>query len=58
MKRKKTQINTIRNEKEAIITNTKEMQGIIRYYFENLYSNKLENLEKNEQISRHVTIQN
>jgi hypothetical protein len=26
------------------ITNTKEIQGIIKDYFENLYSNKLENL--------------
>jgi hypothetical protein len=26
--------------------NTKEIQGIIRDYFENLYSNKLENLEE------------
>jgi hypothetical protein len=29
-----------------IITNTKEIQGIIRDYFENLYSNKLENLKE------------
>jgi hypothetical protein len=29
-----------------IIKNTKEIQGIIRDYFENLYSNKSENLEE------------
>jgi hypothetical protein len=29
-----------------ITTNTMEIQGIIRYYFENLYSNKLETLEE------------
>jgi hypothetical protein len=29
-------------------TNTKEIQGIIRDYFENLYSNKLEYLEEME----------
>jgi uncharacterized protein YhaN len=29
-------------------TNTKEIQGIIRDLFENLYSNKLENLEEIE----------
>jgi hypothetical protein len=27
-------------------TNTKEIQGIIRDYFEDLYSNKLENFEE------------
>jgi uncharacterized protein YhaN len=50
MRRKKTQINKIRNEKGAITTNTKEIQGIIRNCFENLYSNKLENLEEMEKI--------
>jgi hypothetical protein len=44
MRRKKTQISKIRNNKEEITTNTKEIQGIIRYYFETLYSKKLENL--------------
>jgi hypothetical protein len=29
-----------------IITNTKETQGIMRDYFENLYSNKLEKLKE------------
>jgi hypothetical protein len=29
-----------------ITTNTKEIQGIIIHYFENLYSNKLGNLEE------------
>jgi hypothetical protein len=28
------------------LTNTKEIQGFIRDYFESLYSNKLENLEE------------
>jgi hypothetical protein len=45
MRREKTQISKIRNEKGQITTNIKEIQGIIRDYFENLYSNKLENLE-------------
>jgi hypothetical protein len=43
MRREKTQISKIRNEKEY-----KKHQGnvrIIRNYFENLYSNKFENSE-------------
>jgi hypothetical protein len=44
MRREKTQISKIRNAKEEIITNTTEIQEIIRDYFENLYSSKFENL--------------
>jgi hypothetical protein len=36
----------IRNAKGEITTNTMEVQEIIRDYFENLYSNKLEKLEE------------
>jgi hypothetical protein len=46
MRREKAQISKIRNAKGEIITNTTEIQGIIRDYFENLYSNKFENLEE------------
>jgi carbamoylphosphate synthase small subunit len=46
MKREKAQISKIGNAKERIKTTTKEIQGIIIDYFENLYSNKLENLEE------------
>jgi hypothetical protein len=45
MRREKTQISKIRKEKGEIMTNTKEIQGIIRDYFEKLYPNKLETLE-------------
>jgi hypothetical protein len=45
MRREKTQIHKIRNAKGEITTNTTEIQGIIRDYFEILYSNKFENLE-------------
>jgi hypothetical protein len=38
MRREKTQISTIRNAKGEITINTMEIQGIIRDYFENLYS--------------------
>jgi hypothetical protein len=46
MRREKTQISNLTNEKGEITTNTTESQGIIRDYFENLYHNKLENLEE------------
>jgi hypothetical protein len=43
--RENTKINKIRDEKGGIIKNTKEIQRIVREYFE-LYSSKLENLEE------------
>jgi hypothetical protein len=45
MRRERTQISKIRNAKGEITTNTMEIQEIFRDYFENLYSNKFENLE-------------
>ena len=44
-KRKKTQINKIRNEKEVIVDAT-EIQRIIRDYYEKLDANKKDNLEE------------
>jgi hypothetical protein len=48
--REKIQINKIKDEKRDITTNTNEVQGIIREYFENLYSSKLENLEETDKF--------
>ena len=42
--REKTQITRICDEKGKIMTDTIEIQNIIRSYFENLYSNKIENI--------------
>jgi hypothetical protein len=55
MRIEKTQMNNIRNEKRDIRTNSK---GIIKEYFENLYSNKLENLEEMDTFVDTQTIQN
>ena len=41
-KKEKNQINKIRNEKGEVTSHNAEKQRIIRYYYEQLYGNKIE----------------
>jgi hypothetical protein len=53
-----TQIYKSRGEKENITADNNEIHGIIREYFENLYHNKLENLDKMDTFYTDATCRN
>ena len=50
IKKDKNQINKIRNEKGEVTTDSVEIQTIIRDYYEQLYGNKIDNLEKMDRV--------
>ena len=55
-KGEKNQINKIRNEKGEVTTEDAEIQRIIRDYYEQLYGNKMHNLEEMDRFLQKLNL--
>ena len=55
-KRQKNQVNKIRNEKGEVTTDNAEIQRIIRAHYEQLYGNKMDNLEEMDRFSENLNL--
>ena len=56
--REKNQNNKIRNENGEITADNTEIQRIIREYYQQLYANKMDNLEEMDKFLENATLQN
>ena len=51
-KKEKNQINKIINEKGKVTTENAEIQRVLTHYYEQLYGNKMDNLEEMDRFIR------